>query len=297
MNMNDQPRLNIDTSALLVEANISVWTARKLDRTVTDEVNVDKKASKHAARVNKNLLADRPELESIQKHVNAARTYIYTHTLPWSDSGLRLLPTAQFMKFNERMGMFEEEFDALVDSFVQVYPTLITAQAMSLGQMFNRDDYPTPDNLARKFSFKVGYMPVPSAGDFRVDVGNEAQRELQEQLEKISEERVERAMADIKTRLGEHLERMSDRLTVDTDEKGEAKPRRFHASLIDGAYDLCELAKHLNVIRDPKLEMARRGLEKALREANAEDLRDSLATREAVKSDVDKLLKTFVWKE
>ena len=76
-------RYNIDTCALLVEFNASVWTARKLDRGVTDEVIYEKGAgAKDAARVNKHLLAGRPELEVIQKHVGMIRTFVYDNTLP-----------------------------------------------------------------------------------------------------------------------------------------------------------------------------------------------------------------------
>lgn len=286
---------NIDSCAMLVEVSVSVWSGRKLDKSVTDEVvqNAGAKA-KSAARVTKSLLADRPELEMIQKHVTAARNYVYAHTMPWSDSGLRLLPTAEFMKFNDRLRDFEDGFYKLVNDFVDVYPTLITAQAMALGTMFNRDDYPTPESIKSKFRFSMSYMPVPDAGDFRVDVGTEAQRELREQLEKVSQERVESAINDVKARLGEHLRRMSDRLTSE-DESG--KPRRFHASLIDNAYELCSMVRNLNVTMDVDLESARASLETALRSCSAEDLREDAALRAAVKKDVDTVLETFTWKE
>ena len=173
-------RFNIDTCAMLVEVNVRQWTARKLDKTTTEEVLIGKSAgSKGAARVNKNLLAGRPELETINQCVGSIRTYLYDVTLPWSDSGLRLLTTAKFMEFNQRMQEFEDKFNALVDDFVTTYPTLITAQAMALGDMFNRTEYPTPDDIKHRFEFRVNYMPVPTSGDFRVDVGKDAQAELQ----------------------------------------------------------------------------------------------------------------------
>jgi hypothetical protein len=47
---------------MLVEFNASVWTARKLDKTTTDEVVASKNAgAKDAARDNKHLLAGRTE--------------------------------------------------------------------------------------------------------------------------------------------------------------------------------------------------------------------------------------------
>lgn len=287
------PRYNIDTCAMLVEFNASVWTARKLDKSTTDEVvSAKNAAAKDAARVNKHLLVGRTELDVIQQLVGRARTFVYDNTLPWSDAGLRLLPTINFQKFAEKMDEFDDEFGKTVAAFVNIYPSLITAQAMALGDMFRRDDYPTANEIMTKFAFRVNYMPVPTAGDFRVDVGNAAQQELKERLEKLAQERVDNAMADIKERLATHLKRMSDRLTTDY-VNGEAKQRRFHDTLVDGALELCDMAKALNITGDLGLEQARSGLEQLLVGVTPEDLRKNAAVRDDVKKNVDAILDKF----
>jgi len=287
------PRHNLDTCAMLVEFNASVWTARKLDKSTTDEVVASKNAgAKDAARVNKHLLAGRTELDIIQQAVGRARQFVYDNTAPWSDSGLRLLPTVNFMKFTERMNDFEEEMESLVKAFVAIYPTLITAQALALGDMFKRDDYPTANEIMTKFSFRVNYMPVPSSGDFRVDVGNQAQAELKARLESLTQERIDSAMADVRERLSTHLKRMSDRLTTDY-VNGEAKQRRFHDTLVDGALELCDLTKSLNVTNDVALETARSQLEQLLVGVTPADLRKNEAIRQDVKKNVDAILDKF----
>jgi hypothetical protein len=293
MNTSTTPRFNIDTCALLVEFNASVWTARKLDKSTTDEVVANKNAAaKDAARVNKHLLAGRTELEVVQQAIGRARQYVYDNTSPWSDSGIRLLPNKLFMTFSARMNDFDEEIAALVKSFVSIYPTLITAQALALGDMFKRDDYPTANEIVTKFSFRVNYMPVPTAGDFRVDVGNQAQAELKERLEKLTQERIDYAMADVRERLGAHLKRMSDRLTTDYI-NGEAKSRRFHDTLVDGALELCDLTKVLNVTGDTSLEGARKQLEQLLVGVTPTELRKNEAVRQDVKKNVDAILDKF----
>lgn len=293
MNTTTTPRYNIDTCAMLVEFNASVWTARKLDKSTTDEVVANKNAAaKDAARVNKHLLAGRTELEVIQQAVGRARQYVYDKTSPWSDSGLRLLPNISFMAFTEKLDDFEHEFTALVKSFVTIYPSLITAQAMALGDMFKRDDYPSANEIMTKFSFRVNYMPVPTSGDFRVDVGNAAQAELKAKLDKLTQERIDNAMADVRERLSAHLKRMSDRLTTDY-VQGEAKPRRFHDTLVDGALELCDLTKALNIVNDPVLETARRDLEQVLVGVTPTELRKNEAVRQDVKKNVDAILSKF----
>jgi hypothetical protein len=286
-------RYNIDTCAMLVELSISQWTARKLDKSTTDEVIANKQAGdKGAARVNKHLLAGRTELEVINQHVVLTRHYVYTNTLPWSDSGIRLLPTAKFMEFTTTLRDMEDKFFELVNDFVTVYPTLITAQAMALGNMFNRADYPSADDIARRFKFNTNYMPVPTAGDFRIDVGNDAHKELQEKLTKLADERIDNAMGDIKARLKEHLTRMSDRLGSDI-VAGQIKPRMFHDSLLQTAHELCSLSRDLNLTNDYDLEQARLALQNAIRGIDVKDLRRDMPTRNDTKAQVDAILSKF----
>ena len=286
-------RFNIDTCAMLVEFNAGVWTARKLDKSASEEIVADKRAgSKDAARVNKHLLAGRHELETIQKHVGAIRTYVYENTLPWSDSGIRLLPTSKFMDFNDRMAKEEERFAELVNSFVQVYPSLITAQAMALGDMFDRNEYPSANEMAHKFSFRLNYMPVPQAGDFRVDVGNEAQEELRNKLAKLADERIESAMKDARERLKSHLERMMERLKVE-EINGKVSKSRIHDSLIEGGLELCDVLKALNLTGDPVLEKARATLESVLRTVDVDDLRKHDSARVEVRTQVAEIMDKF----
>jgi hypothetical protein len=293
--MTTLPRYNIDTAAMIVEFNASVWTARKLDKTTTDEVIHDKNAkATDAARVNKHLLAGRNELSVIQKHVAAVRQFVYDQTLPWSDNGQRLLPATKFIKFEQDMDTRRQEFDALVAAFVKAYPTLITAQAMALGDMFKRDDFPSPHEIASKFAWSLGYLPVPTANDFRIQVGDAAQAELKEKLERLAKERVEAAHKDLWERLHTHLSRMSDRLQVDN-VNGEEKPRRFHDTLVSGGLELCEMLKDLNLTKDQSLENARTALEKTLLGVDAEELRKNMDARNHVKTEVNNILSKFQW--
>ena len=196
------------------------------------------------------------------------------------------------MDFNDRMGKFEQEFADLVNTFIAVYPSLITAQAMALGDMFNRSEYPSPQEIAHKFSFRVNYMPVPKAGDFRVDVGNEAQKDLQEKLSKLADERVETAMADARGRLKAHLDRMMERLKVE-EVNGKQRKGRIHTSLVEGGLELCDALKALNLTNDMTIEAARVELEKLLRTVDPDDLRKNLDARTEVRAQVAEIVDRF----
>jgi hypothetical protein len=287
--------LNLNACSVLVTLGVSQWTARKLDRTVSDEVEATKGAkSKGAARVNKNLLAGRPELEDIAKIATRMRNYVYDNTFPWTDAGQRLLPTLKLMDFDRTIRLLMGEFNAQVEAFITIYPSLITAQAMALGDMFRRDDFPSASEIAAKFNVSLDIEPVPSTGDFRVDVGNEALAELQASLTRTNSSREAALMADINKRLTEHLARMADRLVSETDLKtGEFKQKRFHDTLVTNAYELCSLVKSLPALAGHDIDKAAAALEAALGGTTAQTLRDDFAKREDVRKAVVKLQNQF----
>lgn len=280
----------IDTSTMLVEFNASVYTGRKLDKGVTDEVTEGKSAARDAGRFNKNLFAGRSELTEIQSVVGAARTYLYSNTAPWSDSGQRWIPTTRLLKVDARLDAYKAEFDEKVDAFLSIYGSLITAQAMALGDMFKREDFPQAAEIAKRFDFRYHFIPVPSTKDFRIAIPADAQQDLKDRLEQALESRVANAVSDVKDRLVEHLKRFSDRLISETDPKtGESKSRRFHDTLVSGAFELCDLVGDFSM-GDKTLSDARTRLEAALTGVTAEALRTDEGKRSDVKKEVDAIL-------
>lgn len=283
------PSKSIASAAMLVEVSISCWTARKLDKKVSEEVNQAKSASKTAARVNKNLLADDQRLDAIVSYAAAVRNWLNRVTLPWSDNGIRLVTTKQFMEFKAELDVRMAEFDRMVDDFVVMYPTLISAQAFKLGGMFNRDEYPTADAIKHKFGFRYAFMPVPETGDWRVDIAEEAKAELAEHYQSEYQRRIDASMRDVWGRLKDVVEHMSEILTVDEDGKG----KRFHESVLNKTVELCDMLKYLNVTGDNELERARAMLEGALFGVTAEEIRKQPAIKQDVKTRMDEILDAF----
>ena len=285
--------ISIGSSAMLVELNISTWTARKLDKKVSAEVDVAKGAKTSAVNVNKNLLAGTGFLDTITKYAANARAWHLSQTLPWSDNGQRLLPVSNFISYKEQLGKLNENFDALVGKFIEAYPNLVSAAAFQLGDLFNRDEYPTREHITSKFGFRYSLAPLPTSGDFRIDIAEDGLNELKNHYEGVLETRVNGAMQDAWDRLHDVLSRMSERLTPDIDENGDEKRKIFRDSLVDNAIDVCKLLKHFNTTNDTKLEFMRQQLEDAMRGVDAQSLRESDLLREQTKLKVDALLDKF----
>ncbi len=276
----------IQNSAMLVDLNISVWTGRKMDKTVSDEIDASKHTKARAGNYHKKLLAGTARLDELQKLVATIRVWHYEQTLPWSDGGSRLLPMKNFFDYKATLGDYERQFDEAVKDFLLEYDTLVTAAAFQLGDLFNKEDYPEAIKLMSKFRMRYVFLPVPDAGDFRIDVNEASKTELQAQYEKFYNDKLNDAMQDAWDRLHDCLTRMSSKLAGD-------EKQIFRDSLVNNATDMCELLTKLNVTNDPKLESARKTLESALVGVTATDLRKDDALRLDTKAKVDAILGMF----
>ena len=283
--------ISLATSAILVEVSVSCWTAKKLSRKESEELTGNKKAAKKAAQVHKNLLADDARLDAIQKYAAEIRNWINVVTVPWSDSGIRLVATKQFMDFKKELDYRKSVFDRLVADFIQMYPTLISAQAFKLGDMFDREEFPPPSEVASRFGVWYSFSPVPEAGDFRVDIANDIRDALASEYAEEYNRRVESINREHWSRLKSMLDRMSRQLGKD--ENG--KNRIFHASMVDNALELCDMLRDMNVTNDAELERARKEVHDAIVHVTADELRKSDDIRLDVKTQVDSILDKFNW--
>ena len=281
--------ISIASSAMLVELSIGTWTARKLDKKVTSEVNMTKRATDNASRVNKNLLPGVEKLDAITKYGAAVRNWMYTQTLPWSDFGARLIPTANFFKFKQELDDKEAEFDRMVEDFIQEYPNLISMQAFKLGDMFDREEYPSPDSIRDKFKFRVSFMPVPESGDFRVDIGNEAVQQLREQYDADFQAKLEQAMGDVSKRLMDGLAYVAERMT----DKEDGSRKMFQKTLIDRLGETIASVRALNVTKSEAIEQMASMAESAIQGVDVDVLKEMPSAREQLKSRVDSILGAF----
>jgi hypothetical protein len=280
---------SLSSAAMLVDLNLSVWTGRKMDKKVSAEIDGAKKTKAKAGAYHKSLLAGTDKLTKIQSIAGAIRTWHYGTTTPWSDNGTRLLPTALFMQYKQELALHQQQFNQAVAEFLAEYNTLISAAAFTLGDLFDRTEYPDVDTIRHKFNLGVGFMPVPDAGDFRVDIGNTAIAELQQQYQGLYERNVQTAMQDAWDRLHKVVASLSERIG----QTDEGKNKIFRDTLVTNATELCELLKALNITQDTKLEAMRVQLADALMGVEPQDLRDDDLIRRNVKTAVDDLMDKF----
>ena len=279
---------SIASSAMLCELSISTWTGRKKDKRASEQVTSDNNASAGVANVSKKLLADCAELVAIQKLTANIRNMHYGMTMPRSDTGLRLLPTAQYFKYHEQMTAMQNEYESLVDTFLRDYDNEIINAQLKLGDLFDPFEYPTAESLRAKFGFRLSYIPLPDAGDFRIDVGNEATEQIRTEYQSYYSRQLESAMNDVWHRAYEALSRMSERLDYTDDNK-----KIFRDTLVSNVTDMVELLNVCNVTGDSQMSAMANKLDEALRGITPDALREDQMLRAETKRTVDDAIKAL----
>lgn len=287
--------MSIASSAVLVELNISVWPANKVDREMTETVNTNASAVRDASQTRKNLFAGTSLRKDIEKLAARIRLYHNQHTMPWADKGQRLLPTKLFMEYKQTMNNYEAQFKQMCDNFFIAYPQLVNEAQMHLGTMYRAGDYPDLTNVREKFGFRMAIDPIPESGDFRLDISAHDLEEMKQQYEAKFDERLAEAMRTPWERLHTVLTAMSEKLKDEEGDEGKESKKRYHDSLVTNAVDLCGLLDKMNITNDPKLEEARKQLELTMLGADIETIKDSTTVRESMKNKVDAILQKFEW--
>jgi hypothetical protein len=263
----------IHTRALLVWLQISTWSARKYDRSVSNKVNRDAGATDDAGRYNKLLLpGDATSYKTLVTLLGSLRAWHYTETLAWSDEGNRLLTTANFMRYADTLRTKITEIDRATEDFVSDYPALRTAAAMKLKGLYKPEDYPDVSDIRGKFGVKVSYNPVPIAEDVRVNLAADQIAMIEASINANNTSSVQTAMRDAWERL---------HTVVNTAAVKLADPSAiFRDSLIGNVSELCDVLKRLNVTDDPDLERMRQTVASQIATMSPDTLRSSKVARQ-----------------
>jgi hypothetical protein len=276
---------------VLIDLSISCWTGRKLDKRASNDVTAQNNAAKGVANVHKKLLGDCAELDAVQKFAANARNAHYAMTMPWSDLGMRLCPTAKYIDgsngYEHTMTGLQTEFFRLTELFLSAYDWEIQNSQLKLGSLFNADEYPAREELASKFRFRFTALPLPDVGDWRLDIGNEAATTMREQYEKFYTEQLGKAMSDVWERAHDALAKMSERL----DYSDNTTKKVFRDTLVTNVQDIVDLLGTMNVTNDPHMTEAHKRLAAAMQGITPDALREDVYLRSTTKRQVDEVRK------
>lgn len=268
--------------AMLANVNIRMWEGRKHDREVTERVNADHHATPDAGRYHKHLFGGGvPELGAILTAATQLRITHYAHTLPWSDTGFRLLPTENYLTYVEEMRKGRARFDEAVEAFVSAYPRLKRAAAERLQSMYRETDYPPASLVKDRYRVQLEFAPIPTGEDFRVALPEKELARMAKEVEARVTSAAQLAMADVWKRLGDAVSHLRERLD---------DGKHLRDSMITKLKDVATGLGRLNLTQDPTLEDVRGRVLTTLATLDAKTLREDDDVRAGAAQQADSIL-------
>jgi len=290
---------NETIEGVLVQISIRQWKGLKIDRLVTDEVAIDKTGSCANVGAYQKRLFSKKSLKHISKTASDARSLNYLMTLPWSDTGQRLLPAPQVFLFSDRMKGLKQKFEAEVEHFLKTYARSIRASKTRLGAMFDPDDYPSEDDVRSKFSFNYFFSEVPT-GDLRISMSEEDKEKFRQQVIADNDERLFAGVEAYIVKLAERLTHYRDKICGEREDGKASLFRDSSLNSLKGETNesvgaVAAMVRAMNLTHDHRLLAVVDDIEKLACEINtphhAETVRNSANAREKGRNKADDILK------
>jgi len=273
--------MSLSKSGMLVKLTRNSWYGFSRDSGATEAAKAATGATAmDAGTFNKRLLP-KEALKQVRNIENRIYSKHCELTVPWYFNGVDFLPSKLYFQYTEAIRALKDEYGTAIDILVQQYPVYKANRAKELGSMFNPEDYPPPDILRNSFNVDIKFMPVPDAGDFRIDLEVEEMAKLREDLAKDLTNAQQQAMREVWKRVVQTLDHMYERLN---------DPERiFRDSLFDNALQLSELLPGFNVVGDERLATVAHVLQVDVCRYSADTLRAEPGIRMDVASVVEKI--------
>jgi hypothetical protein len=280
---------SITTRAMLVSLNIQQWMGSKHDKKVSQEVAQAHQSDVSMGRFQK-LLVAKEALEKLRGITSAARHEHYNRTLPWQDGGSRILSSKGYFDYAEKMREYSAQWDAAVTDFIAEYPNMVQDAKRRLNGLFKDEDYPTVQRMRRKFSFAFNVLPMPTAKDFRVELGDEETARVRSEIEQSVNESIRAAMADVWARLHEVVTRMQERLSAYSVAQDGTVSHAFRDSVVGNIRELLDTLPTLNITEDENLKQLAQRVEQELCAHTPDELRESETARKQTAQAAEQIL-------
>ena len=201
---------------------------------------------------------------------------VYKFTHPWERDGASLLPAPLIPDFQREIGRLQQEHAVLVEQFLDDYDEIVAEAKRRLNGDFDPRNYPSREEVRRRFSMDVAYAPVPCSNDYRFNVVEE----IKQDTERVVAQRFEDAQRKLRERLVDKLEHLAERC----DAKSADTKSKFAESNITHILELIDLIPKMLIGEDRELEAAVQTASAMLSGIDA----DTLKTSDYVREDVAK---------
>ena len=296
-----EPDADDVVEGILVTLSIRHWKGRAIDEAATTKVASDNSVTPDVGAYHKRLF-EKHALGTISNNVYKARQDHWWLTMPWADTGQRLLPAANIELYAAKMKKWQNKIDGGVKEFLERYDEYKAGAKVALGGLYKDTDYDSIDVVAAKFSFNLQYGELPT-GDLRVSMSEETRRELCASIRRDTEQRIYASVEDKLQLLVDQLLHYRDKVcTEDPDPKRQGKAKSFKIAGLRNVGRELAIVRAINLTNDPRLiavcddieALANEiGMNDDTAEVHAHQIKNSPTYRENQKKKADDMLKSM----
>lgn len=273
--------MTMQRKAILVKLKVRQYDGFKKDTRVADDVDEKYHTSGGAGNYNKRLF-DKATLKPIQRIANKLRSHHNKLTIPYTYEGVGILTKDIYFEYTAMVRNHKDLFGQEVDNFITQYPVYVANRQSQLGDLFNADDYPTQDNMRKRFGISTSFAPVPSENHFDNDFTDDANQEIRDAFMADFKDTTHEAIDALYGRVRTVLQHMHDKL-LDPE-------TIFRNSTVDNMLGMMELLPKLNIFDDERLTAVHERMTEQLGTLSSEDLRIDMGLRRQTVSDTFDLL-------
>ena len=219
-----------------------------------------------------------------------ATRYWKDNSLPYPESGIRLIRQNRIEEFNETLEDFREQLESGVRMFDEHFPEIKAAARLRLGSLFDVSDYPS--SLLEEFQIQWDF-PAVDPPDYLRRLNPEVYAEQARRVSQRFDEAVEMAESAFVEELDKLVNHLASRLAGDED----GKPKIFRDSAVSNMAEFFSRFRDLNVRSNDQLDDLVQRCESLMQGVEPQALRDngslrrSLSTNlSAVQSSLDQLI-------
>jgi hypothetical protein len=259
-------------TVVLVLTFSGIGNRRKVN---TSQITVD--ADKEWIGVTKKLF-DAEELDKISSLDGEARRFVESRALPsMIKKGVYLLPVDFVEEVNVRMKEYTQKRKPLVESMIHRLDQL-TAEANSrLKHLFDKSQYPEPEELRSAFRLTWRFVYVDSAKNLEA-VSKEIYQEERTKAEAAWAETRDTIKQLLRSQLSDMVNHLVDRLKTDTD----GKVKKFHESSVEKMQDFLGTFDARNITNDIQMKVLVDKARTLITQTDADSLRTDEAVRDYV---------------
>lgn len=282
--------------AVLMRASFGLPGEQRQDRTITAEVQHEKKLGARAGKWDK-FLYPQGALAPIKTAHNALRAFHNAVTLPF-DNGIGILPGKLIPEYREKFRLATANIDLLVQEFLDKGQHWINWAKGAHNGTFDPDNYPGckreadgsisfdqsvwAQAMREKFYVRTEPIPVPDSTHFASTVAELLGTDTESVNERVRDAARE-AQSEVLKRVLEPVKHMAETL-------GKDKPR-IYDTLITNIKDICRIAPALNLADDPELNKIVGEVASECTKYTAEELRDNKSVQDKARAAAEAMVK------